>query len=133
MKYLQTFNERTFYTIKYDNQELSIDDIKRGEWSLTDHLNPKLDKLILALGDMKARVNTKGTKVYKDEADKIDQMCQILDATCVEAPVETEAIVDINIASVDEVEPVDPIEDGSVEVDNTPTNIGEVIDRFMST
>jgi hypothetical protein len=132
MKYLQTFNERKFYTIKYDNQELSIDDINNGEWSLTDHLNPKIDKLIMALGDMKARVNTHGSKVYKDEAKKIDLMSQILDSDVAEsAPIEaTETTVDINIALVDEVE---PIEDVSVEVDNTPMNIGGAIDRLMST
>ncbi len=112
MKYLQTFNERKFYTVKYDNQELSIDDIQNGEWSLTDHLNPKLDKLIMALGDMKARVNTHGSRVYKDEALKIDQMCQILDATVIEeAPIEAaETVVDINVATtMDEVDSVESI------------------------
>ena len=78
MKYLQTFNERKFYTIKYDNHDLTIDDIKRGEWSLKDHLDPKIAIMSNFLSDIRYRVNTKGSRVYSDEVDKIDQMYQIM-------------------------------------------------------
>lgn len=95
MKHLQSFNERKFYTIKNNNQELTINDIKNGEWSLTDHLNPKIDSLINSLNDIKNRSNIKGAKVYTDEADKIDQMYKILHSEIIDEIEEVNNINDI--------------------------------------
>lgn len=78
MKHLQSFNEKKFFTVKYSDHELSIDDLQNGEWSITDYLNPKIDKIINILTDVKSRVNNKGSKIYSDEVDKIDQMYHIL-------------------------------------------------------
>jgi hypothetical protein len=78
MKHLQFFNERKFYTIKYNDNELSIDDLQNGQWSITDHLNPKIDKIFVALTAIKTNINVKGARVYSDDAEKIDLMYDIL-------------------------------------------------------
>jgi hypothetical protein len=78
MKHLQKFNEKTFYTVQYAEQELNIDDIKDGEWSIADQLNPKIAQLDNFLHELKDRLNSKGSKIYKEEADKIEQMFKTL-------------------------------------------------------
>ena len=78
MKHLQSFQEQAFFTVKYQPQELNLADLQAGEWSLTDHLQPKVSQIIASLTDLQSRLNTTGVKISKEEVEKVEQIYALL-------------------------------------------------------